>query len=82
MGLTLLFVLLQEEPLQVPGALQDGREPLGIHRHRLRHEGVRLVPGKGLQLREAEAQHHTAQRRLHAAAAGVRGHSGCQVRLG
>ena len=59
---------LQEEPLQVPGPLQNGRQSLGFHRHSLRDEGIRLDPGESLQLREAETQHHAPQRGLYEAA--------------
>lgn len=65
------FLLLQEKWFEVPGALQDGSEPLGIHGHRLRHEGVRLEPGQGLRLREGAAHRHQAQPQLHAAAGGI-----------
>lgn len=76
---SLLRLVPQEKPLKVSGTLQNGRQPVGVHGHRLRHEGVRLVAGEGLQLRQAEEEHHAAQRRVHEAAGRVRGHPGRQV---
>lgn len=55
----------------MPGALQDGSEPLGVHGDRLRHEGVRLEPGQGVRLREGAAHGHQAQPQLYAAARGI-----------
>lgn len=42
--------------------------PLSFHGHSLRDEGIRLDLGEGLQLREAETQHHAPQRGLYEAA--------------
>jgi hypothetical protein len=58
----------QKEPFQMPGPLQNGRQPICIHGHSLRNEGIWLATGESVQLREAEAEHRTAQRRLHEAA--------------
>lgn len=66
----------------MPGALQDGSEPLGLHSDCLCHEGVRLEPGQGLRLREGAAHGHQAQPQLHAAAGGVPGDPAGQVGAG
>lgn len=73
-GLLLILALnphpksLQKKSFQVPGPLQNGRQPICIHGHSLCDEGIWLAPGESVQLCEAEAKHRAAQRRLYEAA--------------
>lgn len=69
----------QKEPLQVSSSLQDGRQSVRLHCHRVRHEGVWLVAREGLQLCQAKEEHHSTEPRFHETAGRVRGHPGCQV---
>ena len=70
----------QKEPLQVSSSLQDGRQSVRLHCHRVRHEGVWLVAREGLQLCQAKEEHHSTEPRFHETAGRVRGHPGCQVK--
>lgn len=63
----------------MPGALQNGREPLSGHCHRLRHEGVWLGAEQGLRLCEGASGRDQAQPLLHETAGGISGHPDGQV---